>query len=129
MAKYRNGFVSNSSSSSFLVIFPEEITDVKQLEGKIFGRREFEQTVFADIKNQKPIKVDPTSNKTRKLLEDFFDDGYSISYAIVDRILKQIKPGNVAYIFEYSDNDGKYFSEMEHSEIFRDFPYIRISHH
>ena len=38
-------------------------------------------------------------------------------------------PKSVIYIFEYSDNDGEFYSEMEHDEIFYKLPHERINNH
>lgn len=37
--------------------------------------------------------------------------------------------GRVIYFFSYSDEDGDFWSEMEHGEIFRKLPHLQISHH
>lgn len=86
--KIRNGFVSNSSSSSFLVAFIDKPKDVKELHNLMFGTddenmisswdkssystMEVAQTVFNDLKNQKPL------NK-KQILEEIsngYFDGY-----------------------------------------------------
>jgi len=71
--KIRNGFVSNSSSSSFVVAFPEKPRSAKHVKKMMFGdlenlpaaydfddrpseygTMEIAKTIFSDIKGQKP---------------------------------------------------------------------------
>jgi hypothetical protein len=83
--KIRNGFVSNSSSSSFVVAFPEKPTDIVQIKRMMFGSDEtfpnpypgmregshddydtmmIAATVFGDMKDQ-------TANDMKNIVEGF----------------------------------------------------------
>ena len=37
--------------------------------------------------------------------------------------------GRYAYVFSYGDEDGEFFSELEHHNDWGGLPHIRISHH
>lgn len=47
--KIRSGFVSNSSSSSFIVAFPEKVKTKEQLKQYIFGDAEFYHHPYPDL--------------------------------------------------------------------------------
>lgn len=84
MAKIRNGFVTNSSSSSFIVAFDELPKSINELQGLMFDDGQvnveyYDHTiscteaagiVFNDMKSQKP-------NDTKEImdaLQGYFDD-------------------------------------------------------
>lgn len=47
--KIRNGFVSNSSSSSFVVAFPREPKSVEDVKEMVFGEKERFENPYADL--------------------------------------------------------------------------------
>lgn len=159
------GFVSNSSSSSFVVAFPEKPTNIKKVrkilfpdfsENVIFHPNDNTlvypiskvcRTIIEDIKNQHP------NDKQR--IKDAIVNGWFSSYEglpgyphyvlyrggedgekevknrannIIERFLNKYKNSYI-YVFYYGDNDGDYYSTLEHGGVFENIPNIRTSYH
>jgi hypothetical protein len=209
--KIRNGFVSNSSSSSFLVVFPEKITNVEQLRKYLWTEKnserikdtyyfdesckyayvgmtfeEFklqaEKVILKEINEQTPnnklnvlsnfesdswfdgnilnimgLEVSSTEELNEKIkeyknlekeienfswednnydefekLEDKKTDLYYMDYIIstFDEIDTHLsKYDGVFYSFSYSDEDGRFFSLMEHGGVFNElFTLVESKH-
>lgn len=163
--KIRNGFVSNSSSSSFVVAFPKVPESAEEVQNILFGDDEkFKMTyendfiptiemarvVFNDIKDQTPNDEDSIfngfggwleggpeypnydsniSDKERNKLWKKYDmelDKYQRK--ICNKFIKD-NENSFIYVFEYSDNDGAFYTTMEHGDIFSRLPNKRISRH
>ena len=178
--KIRNGFVSNSSSSSFIVIFPkipksaEDVKNILFTEGQTiynspydfdgYSLEQVAETVWNDIKEQKvnDMKVasetmenvshydysDAPNYKDFEHIEDLNErweaenDARTIYakkklkefFNIRKLKLKKLKGEDIGedvcfYNFEYADNDGSYFSALEHGDLFRNLKHIKISNH
>lgn len=179
--KIRNGFVSNSSSSSFVVCFPRKPRSLPELQEMLFGNETaypdpynsesyaastVAATVWKDIADQEPMTKEqmaealsssyiyereqdfqptpgPTyprfpSNKKwedkeaqkeyEKQLDAYHEALQSHGMKLAEKLLKEC-PDGIVYKFEYSDNDGGYYSALEHGGLFRKLPSFRISHH
>lgn len=144
--KIRKGFVSNSSSSSFYVKFdkqPKNENELKQMmfpnyEGEIFTHYGYSttldrivQTVFNDIKDQLADEnedefMEDIFQLPRNYLTKFFDK-YMSDEEIKDYFKKSINRN--IFHFEYSNNDGLFFSLMDHGGIFKNIKNIRINKH
>lgn len=163
--KIRNGFISNSSSSSFIVAFPKIPESVKETKQIVFGERRtikfpWEETssytteeaarrIFKDISTREPLT---TESQVAKILSygeyensldyDFFrysKDNPAIDWnayhkAREDSDLKYarqfIKDNEdlVFFEFTYSDStEGE--SILEHGDIFKNLPHIKINCH
>jgi hypothetical protein len=59
--KIKQDFVTNSSSTSFLVIFPKKITKLEDVE--LFMDKKKASWVFTDCKDQKPIRINIDESK------------------------------------------------------------------
>jgi len=178
--KIRQGFVSNSSSSSFIVKFPRVPETVDEVREMLFGdatlffepygdgsypTTKVAQTVFDDIKSQsknnvkgaiellsqshdgpdyhnfvttpgdwKTIDWDAHSDACKKWAVEELENFYSLKRIRKDKLRKiegedVLSSGEVLYIFCYSDNDGSYFSTLEHGELFKKLEHIVISQH
>ena len=155
--KIRHGFVSNSSSSSFIVVFPSEPKNVEDLQKMMFGdlveiqsiydndifysANEIAKTVWNDMKTGNK----PTRKHAREVsmcgTMDLEDSPSYNSYKNFEEYLKAseifaknkfkkfMRKNEIFYIFKYSDNDGDYSSFLEHNGIFDNLKHLRISHH
>lgn len=129
--KIRNGFVSNSSSSSFIVGFPKKLEDT-DLHQELFDGKE-----VVDYWSDDEIIVSKCLNYLKETakyipkdeLDKYIDkrNVWGISITDVQREHLQTHCEHV-YRFEFSDNDSIVGSYMEHEF---EFPYyfIRISNH
>lgn len=158
--KQRFGFVSNSSSSSFVVAFPKILQNAAEMQELIFGKESFwtpsdsyygkypasrvAETLFEDFMKQIPL----TKNKLIKELTygwitgqpdwDYSDDKKQrekidkaitkFKTALAKKFMKANK-GKFFYLFSYADENGSYYSALEHGGIFDSLPHIVISHH
>ena len=163
MAKIRYGFISNSSSSSFILALdrkPETIEDMKEL---LFGTDEFypdpyrdggyptlkvAETVFNDIKDQKPMSRDqvfeelgtgwlegaPDYNSFKDKTKDYGIDWKAYQKACrefqdnsADDLILEFK-GKELYLVEYYD-DSAYGCALEHGTVFDKICTYRLSKH
>jgi len=143
--KIRNGFVSNSSSSSFLVAFdrtPESAEDlhdmmfpteccVQECEGAVMDSHEIAQAVYDRIKINK-TKFNPLQKHE---LYEFIEDGWSF-YKATDKEKKEkvaekweLFKDKICMKMTLSDNDGNVDAFLEHNDIFRNLPHTIESHH
>lgn len=65
--KIKSDFVTNSSSSSFIVVWPCKINTIEDLNPYIF-RSDFAEIIFRDAKNQTPQKL--SLRCTSKMIEE-----------------------------------------------------------
>ncbi len=157
--KIRNGFVSNSSSSSFILVFDTLPKSVEELQGMLnfdecstrFSPEEYAQQVFSDI------QCDDADDETlRELFEheaywecvDEFSKTWQtedkeerdrlhkaakdLSDQITNRMLQEFKEknkGKSIKVVRYSDNDGTLCANLEHGNLFVNIKHIYINQH
>ncbi len=178
--KIRNGFVSNSSSSSFIVSFTKQPKSRKDVREMLFNKNEeyyyapfgdkswrieeVAETIWSAILEQSKNNYDAILEELRCVSSNDdpdapnYEDYYHIKdlrerYYIIEQEqeryakkkirelldtrknkLKKIKgdedyQDNAVYVFEFSDNDGKYNAALEHGNLFKKLKHIRISKH
>lgn len=166
--KVKLSFVTNSSSSAFVVAFPKRIKFLDDVKKYIEDKKA--ETVFNDAINQRPFIAKAAGKKVLKKVTNELNSGYyptapdwlddfeafkkkhSLSTAEVYRtFLKEFEEnfekkcnevlgpiakkflteaeGQYIYFFEYSDEDGQYFSELEHGSTFKLLKHLIISKH
>lgn len=164
--KIRLGFVSNSSSSSYVVAFRNLPSSQKELQKMMFGKQQFyhgpyggkwdtnvvAKTVWELMQNstpndlpdlekgfdaydlpKSPYELYPNHSEMPSDEWNRIQDEY---YTELDRLVKdQLRKfmhknrKSFVYRFEFSDNDGEYFSALEHGDLFERLPHVKCSHH
>lgn len=169
--KIRNRFVSNSSSSSFIIGFKKKPESIDKMKDCLFPDKDHKvhpyaadymapkdvlistvrisEAVFNDVKDQKPL----SEEKLAEILDYGYDDN---GPQYNDPKYKNEKGGMIWEIYEkdsktyykkkakellkahkdlvffkvsYSDNDGNFYSAMEHGDMFENIFCIRINCH
>ena len=142
--KIRNGFVSNSSSSSFVVAFPREPKSLDDVKEILFvkGQSDYpnphtwehipDDEAFWPVGRVAEIvwnEIQENGSATKKQMKESVGSGW---YEELDRRLEKFlnqNPDATFYVFEYSDSDGALFSAMEHGTLFRRVKHIKTSKH
>ena len=157
--KIKSDFITNSSSSSFIVgfskipsseedvlaeLFPNDRSDVRYYE-YVYPVCDIAHTVWADIQQQAPNNFEAIEEEFKESVYiDFYEfklpdgkydwkaHGKKFEKVAEEEWLKfkqTMNKDKAYFIFEYCDNDGEYFSTLEHGDIFRNVENYRNSKH
>jgi hypothetical protein len=131
--KTRLGFVSNSSSSSFIVAFdaiPNSPAELKKLlfddktaigyYDKAITTERATYTIWDDMQSNNPLD--------KNQLESYIYDDYEGENKVIEDFVNK-HTNAIFFEFSYADEDGPYFSVMEHGGVFDALPHLTFSHH
>lgn len=148
--KVRSGFVSNSSSSSFILVFDSKPSSVEELV-TVLGDRTFTdgwgeteystlelaQVIFYDL-NRSDKDLDETllqEFKNKTYLDLWYETGRfnddesdKRAKAELEKFKKKTE-GKFVAVVNYSDNDGSMYCTLHSGEVFSNIEHIRVSHH
>jgi len=116
--KTRYCFVSNSSSSSFIVAFERKPKSVNELKCLLF-----------DNEPEYPSVWRKSRSEIQELMDEYHSQLDDYRQKVADDFLKRVGEHCLLYCFSYSDENGQLYSAMEHGGLFERLPHITISHH
>ncbi len=99
--KIRTGFVSNSSSSNFIVAFPHKPKSVEDVKEMMFGKQEWH---FVDFYGGKGI----CEVLTKDIAKSVFSDIEGRKKATKKQMIKSLKEGNFEYYIDEEILPGQY---------------------
>ena len=128
--KLRKGFISNSSSSSFIVGFPKKLEDI-DLHQELFDGKSAVEYYDDEYSVEQCLAYleENTVFIPKEELDKYIDDMNSWSERITSDQREHLYTHcEFIYRFEFSDNDSMVGSYMEHDF---EFPYyrVRVSNH
>lgn len=136
--KIKQSFVTNSSSTSFMVAFKKELKegDLSYIIDTLKISKDKAEIILRDSLHQTPLRI-PINKFTEKRLyaligmiavnEDY--EGYNDFSPEELREFIQKNKGSYIYRYEFSDNDAEIYSELEHDDTFTLLPHLECSKH
>ena len=152
--KIRQGFVSNSSSSSFIVAFPKKPESSDELKKMMFKDEEFHEgyrtstiaeAVFMNVTKEaskeeiemtlgegtvctKRKRPDTPRGLDNESWEKWEEENKKIDQEESQEFLKN-NMGKYINIFGFSDEGCEFHGMLEHTGIFNNLPHIQVSCH
>lgn len=156
--RIKTNFITNSSSSSFIVCFNEKPETIEQMKKMLFGNRQefshpYDDDTYWNTDTIAKVVFEETVPATAEEIFQFFygmnDDGLyescflgdgkfdweryraQMKFIAEDKFQKFFKEnaGKFIAIYEFSDNDGAMHTAMEHGDLFRNVEHIKRSNH
>jgi hypothetical protein len=137
--RIRTGFVSNSSSSSFIFALPNRPTDAKELKKLLFKTFDtiapYDTVVTTDFaasaifEKMNEVTICPTCKRQNVDRDPYDRDPYDGIYIRTINEFIEKNPNQVYYEINMADEDGSFWCALEHGYTFRDVPHIVESHH
>lgn len=133
--KIRNGFVSNSSSSSFIFAF-KELPSIEELREKIGNVSDWNYNDVTDVAIEQlynelhdPSHLISEENAVEEAMYQYWrgDKGKFIS-TITGQVYNLGK-GKDKYVIISVDDHGEGYSALESGEYFDEFPNIKLNNH
>ena len=157
--KYRKDLVTNSSSSSFIVVFSSVLERETAFERLRANYPKYAHTIISDIESGRVTKEEALKEIKQDLESEAYWKYYWNNRKYWDRnskfkdvnhyedpeiqkavkeyvkqgiaeVLKELPKRGYYSLVEYGDDDGSYYSELEHEIMpYQEFVVRRISHH
>ena len=109
--RIKNDFVTNSSSSSFVVAFEKPVKSLDEIKDKIMFI-EKAKAVFVDIQKQKPLRIIKNCPPCLKKITGEIASGFFEGYEWDSPKLNNLKRGDFKTEKEYFATQGKIYDEL-----------------
>lgn len=139
--KVKRAFITNSSSSSFIVIWDKKLEkqDLDLIKDKVLYS-EKARVVLDDSLEQTPILI--SSDRTfasiaHEIIGLMVCEGAYYHPYDTEELEEWLQndnnkiniTGKYIYYYHYSDDGGRFWNDMEHGGTFDNLPHLTISHH